>query len=413
MTDDRGNPHVAVKELRSADGLTLEAFKRIAKNELVVLNRFREQGHSHLIRAIAYYTQGNRHFFIFPWAKRGNLRDFWNSQPSLSTASLNVSPQDWVSYLNWFFSQLVGIAQAIKSLHHPPGTNGESCRHGDLKPENILCFGKQEPGPANIPTDVKLVVADAGHARVHEKATEFRDPGTTTQGGTKMYSPPEPELQPGEARSRRYDIWSLGCLYLEFIIWILHGNDVLESFRLDIGKDQSFYEKDPVLSLKGVVKAWIEAIKDDPRCSPTKLTALGRLVDLIEDRLLVVNVGISRSDSIPQGNGKGSTTTSDTSSNADNPFVMVTRPTMQLNSPDERAGAEEMCEEIEKIFAAAKKGDSLTWINWDGMEEAARLGPPQIQDRLAPRRKTSSIGARSKNELTPGVRYLLRLRTLQ
>jgi serine/threonine protein kinase len=217
----------------------------------------------------------------------------------LSTASLNFSSQDWVRYLTWFFTQLVGLAKAIKILHHPPKGTGESCRHGDLKPENILCFGKQELGPADIPTDVKLVVADAGLAKVREKATEFRGEKTSTLGGTTMYSPPEAKLRPEEARSRRYDIWSLGCLYLEFLIWILYGNEVLENFRGAVGKDQPFYEEGPIVAIKEVVQKWIKAIRDDPRCSPAGLTALGRLVDLIEDRLLVVNVVIRRSDSIP------------------------------------------------------------------------------------------------------------------
>jgi serine/threonine protein kinase len=418
LIDNEGNPHVAVKELTSAQGLTPEKFKEVANNESIVLDRFRKQCHPHLITLIGYYTQGNRHFFIFPWAKGGNLRDFWHSQPNLSTPSLNFSSRDWVSYLNWFFAQLVGLAEAIKILHHPPEGTGVSCRHGDLKPENILCFGKQELRPGNIPTGVKLVVADAGHAKVHEKATEFRGEKTSTLGGTKMYSPPEAELRPEEARSRRYDIWSLGCLYLEFLIWILYGNDVLETFRGSMGKDQAFYEKGPaVVAMKEVVKKWIKAIRDDPRCSPAGLTALGRLADLIEDRLLVANVVIRCSDSIPQDNCMESMVISDTPSNVDKPMLLVTRPTLPSESSEsvhpERANAIEVSEEMEKIFDAAKKGDSLPWINWDGMEQAATLGPPQIQSHLAERPGTGAVGARSKSDLTPGVRYRVPLGIMQ
>ncbi len=72
----------------------------------------------------------------------------------------------------------------------------------------------------------------------------------------------------------------------------------------------------------------------------------------------------------------------------------------------------EICEEIEKIFPAAKKGDLLIWINWDGMEEAARLGPPQIPSDLADCSRTSLIGARSKNEPTPEVRYHVPLKVI-
>jgi hypothetical protein len=37
-----------------------------------------------------------------------------------------------------------------------------------------------------------------------------------------------------------------------------------------------------------------------------------------------------------------------------------------------------MFQEIEKIYFAAAKGDSLALINWGGIAEAARLGSPQI-----------------------------------
>ena len=404
---------MAVKELKSAQGLTPEKFQELAKNESVVLKRFRKQGHPHLIRALAHYTQGRQYFFMFPWAKRGNLRDFWNSPASLSTASFNFNPEDWVTYLNWFFSQLVGLAEAIESLHHPPprsdqqeDRSAESCRHGDLKPENILCFSKQEPGLMNIPTDVKLVIADAGHAKVHERATEFRTGATTTPGGTIMYSPPEAEFQRKEARTRRYDIWSLGCLYLEFLIWTLYGNKALKGFTHSL--QGSFYEKGKVPVLKGVVKDWIDAIRDDPRCLPVELTALGRLVDLIEYRLLVTNIVIRHSDSIPPGNDTGDTTTGDTSSKAEKPLVVVTPATIPLESSvssvPERAGSKEICEELEKIFAAAKKENSLAWINWDGMEEAAKRGPPQITPLLTNSSRRNSVTVKNETEFTPAVR---------
>jgi serine/threonine protein kinase len=408
---------VAVKELRFPQVLTPEKFQKIAKNESVVLKRFKEQGHPHLIRALAHYTQDRRHCFIFPWAKRGNLRDFWNSQPSLGARSPTFSFQNWVSYLSWFFAQLVGLAEAIKCLHYPPGTSAQqenksaqSCRHGDFKPENVLCFGNQEPGLGNIPTDVKLVITDAGHAKVHETATKFRAFATTTAGGTLLYSPPEAEIRPKDARTRRYDIWSLGCLYLEFLIWTLYGKHELEEFHHVL--KGSFYEKVPVPALKTEVKDWIEAIREDPRCAPAEQTALGRLVDLIEYRLLVVNVVIRRSDSNLLGNDTGDTTRRDTSAWAENPFVMVTPATIPVSSVPERADSIEICEEMNKIFAAAEKEASLDWINWDGIEEAATRVPPQISSYLTNDPRRGSVTARNTIEFTPGVRYRVPLKLM-
>ena len=55
--DAHKNPHVAVKELLSAQGLKFEEFNEIVENEASVLTRFRRQQHSHLITAIASYSR--------------------------------------------------------------------------------------------------------------------------------------------------------------------------------------------------------------------------------------------------------------------------------------------------------------------------------------------------------------------
>lgn len=289
MIDESGNPHVAVKELTSAKSLSWSGFEKLVENEASVLLHFGKQDHPHFIQTIARYTHGARHFFIFPWARGGNLRNLWKEQQSLSTAcaSLNVNKEYSVGYIRWFFEQLLGLSGAVERLHNPPNQPGGSCRHGDLKPENILCFCKAVPEAGYLPTDIKLVIADAGHAKIHEKATDLRGERTTTQAGTQTYTPPEVEVSSDKARSRRYDIWSLGCLYLEFLIWIMYGPRGLEAFHDDVKRAQpyTFYRTNPDVSLKPEVQAWIDAIKKDPRCAPVMSTAVGRLINLIEKRL--------------------------------------------------------------------------------------------------------------------------------
>jgi len=236
----------------AASGLTVPEFQKTAGNEFFVLKRFRELGDDHLIRAIAYYTQGGGHYFVFPWANGGNLRDFWSMKPSLSPASLDIGPQDWCDHLKWVFTQLAGIARGIKMLHIH-NNNEESLRHGDLKPENVLFFCRQIPSPGKAPTGVTLVIGDVGLAKVHQKVTEMRGEKTGTQTGTTRYSPPEAEVQSHLPRTRRYDIWSLACIYLEFAIWLLYGNDGLETFSEALGEGKPFYEKAQVIEVKSVV----------------------------------------------------------------------------------------------------------------------------------------------------------------
>lgn len=386
MVDKDGNPHVAVKELTSAKSLDWTSFRKLVENEASVLLHFGKQDHPHFIQTIARFTQGARHFFIFPWAKGGNLRNFWKEQSSLSTASLNFSQKYCVDYIRWFFEQLLGLSGAIEKLHNPPNQPGGSCRHGDLKPENILCFCSELPKAGDLPTDIKLVIADAGHARIHEKATDLRGERTTTQAGTQTYTPPEVEVQSNKARSRRYDIWSIGCLYLEFLIWILYGSDGLEAFHNDVKRAQPYtlHRTNPDVSLKPEVQGWIENIKKDPRCAPIMSTAVGCLIDLIEKRLLVVNIGVQPAEAAqPSSASEKAPVTPPEPGVA----IFVRKPTFDVSQAraPERADAREMLEEMEKIVQAALAHGprSLAWINWDGMTQAEQRGIPRAADTLS------------------------------
>ncbi len=81
-----------------------------------------------------------------------------------------------------------------------------------------------------------------------------------------------------------------------------------------------------------MVKKWIEAIRDNPRCSPVGPTALGRLSDLIEDRLPVVYAAIRHSDLISQGSGMASTIIPNTLLNGYKPTIMAKRLVIPLDT---------------------------------------------------------------------------------
>lgn len=370
-----------MKEILSAQGLTADKFQDLAKNEATILTRLRDQNHPHFIRAIASYTQWNQHFFIFPWARGGNLRNFWKIQPSLSAASDDISTQDWNNYLEWFFEQLLGLASAIRNLHYPRNDPNESCRHGDLKPENILCFSKSEDdiGRGRIPTGVRLVVADAGQAKVRNRARKsgtrwYRDsPHPTSERATPeratTYLPPEADRD--QVRTRRHDIWSLGCLYLESLIWMMYGYHALKSFHLDVGPGEPYYVEDPPIDLKDAVKEWIKFIKNDTRCAPVEKTAVGRLAILIEEKMLIPLVSIKETDTKQLASLD----------------MIVEKPTLPPASPGfanenlGRADAKEVDEEMKKIIDAGRQSLDFTWMIRDA--EAAARGPPDITKGLA------------------------------
>lgn len=78
-----------------------------------------------------------------------------------------------------------------------------------------------------------LKLADIGLAKRHVIATQNRGDLTGTRYGTIQYEAPE-AVSLNAPRSRLYDIWSMCCITLEFIIWLLYGNDELDSFYREL-----------------------------------------------------------------------------------------------------------------------------------------------------------------------------------
>ncbi|KAK4237320.1 kinase-like domain-containing protein, partial [Achaetomium macrosporum] len=94
-------------------------------------------------------------------------------------------------------------------------------RHGDIKPSNILWFAATRT----------LKLTDFGLAEFH---TILSRAGQSSSGlaVSPDYRPPEMDVDGGKV-SRPYDIWSMGCIYLELIAWLLEGYDLVQRFRAE------------------------------------------------------------------------------------------------------------------------------------------------------------------------------------
>lgn len=175
---------------------------------------------------------------------------------------------------------MIGLAGALKELHTV------NCRHGDLKPENILYFQEGKKG--------RLVVADVGVSRVHIQATHMRHDPTATRATTPAYEAPEVLINQTSPRARRYDIWSMGCIFLEFVIWLLYDHEAIKEFekaRHDIDANCSpFYKRTDhdAAKIHPKVSDVIETLRQDPQYKDG--TALKPLVDLIAEHLLLIDV---------------------------------------------------------------------------------------------------------------------------
>jgi serine/threonine protein kinase len=94
-------------------------------------------------------------------------------------------------------------------------------RHGDLKPENILWYRDAED------ENGILRVSDFGEAELNSRWSKT---GRRSKvANTMTYRPPECDLQPKIIR-QSYDIWCLGCVYMEFVTWMLGGVKLWKDF---------------------------------------------------------------------------------------------------------------------------------------------------------------------------------------
>jgi serine/threonine protein kinase len=212
---------VAIKEIADEN-----LFER-EKDNLIRIQNLKNR---HLIRHIATCQRDSSYYVIFPLANGGTLLDYWEFE--------SETPRDPGLVVLWSLQQMLGLAEAIRALYHDLGGDLR-LRHGDLKPANIIFF-KEDGG--NF-----LVVADVGVSRIHEQPTLLRRVGTTTEATTRSYEAPEVAFErPGQPRARAYDIWSLGCVFLEFAFWLLYDVNAINNFeenRRDPfqNKDASFY----------------------------------------------------------------------------------------------------------------------------------------------------------------------------
>lgn len=216
----------------------------------------------HLVDLLTTFKYERKYHLLFRWAMGGNLSDFWRtSNDALSHNSIC-----------WLAQQCYGLADGLDGIHNAklsirevnevkevqtnksdtplsgqssmwvatrpttPTTDKEDCgRHGDIKPQNILWF-KQDHNEFGLGT---LKISDFGLTTFHTALNTKVDKESTDV--TMTYAPPEWEME--ENISRPFDIWSLGCVYLEFLTWALLGSDGIAKFQRLRTDDKDFGER--------------------------------------------------------------------------------------------------------------------------------------------------------------------------
>ncbi|CAO2653797.1 Nn.00g032080.m01.CDS01 [Neocucurbitaria sp. VM-36] len=287
--------YFAVKQLQKTDD-TSSTRNQDRVQEVQAYKRLNHVQHPHLTRLLATYTHRKHLHLIFPYAT-GDLHNFWYDHYPGPTAPVRDH-----KFVRWMSGQLLGLAQALHKIHHcdvhnfvvahhasidAAKTHG---RHGDLKPENILWFRHESDGSGDDSFGV-LKISDFGFAEFHSPISLSVE--TSGVGGiTPTYKAPEFDMN---RISPKYDIWSFGCILLQFVVWYLNGWEGVENFsnrrmnesnRLDHPDDFfNFYVSDEqllVTEAKPALRQEFRLVRAHPASSDFILD----LVDFIESKLL-------------------------------------------------------------------------------------------------------------------------------
>lgn len=229
--------------------------ERTGRREMDFVDATKHIVHEYYARCFASWTIGHKYYMIYDLADC-NLKEFMQNHPEGMHHSCLTS--------SWLIQQMCGIAGALNEVHTvKPGQNiqrsndvasgglGVPQTQGknkagylhDIRPENILVFKRKNNG---------FRLCDWSCAKVKDfmAVISGADPASrkTTTGGKITYKPPESHSK-GET-GRPYDLWSLGCVFLELLVWFWEGLEALDEFRtnrlgkvdLDAGfEDDKFY----------------------------------------------------------------------------------------------------------------------------------------------------------------------------
>ncbi|QDS71140.1 hypothetical protein FKW77_009908 [Venturia effusa] len=209
------HPYRIVKDFKDEREFEKEknAFERLLKNG---------QTPDHIIDYLGSYEQGETRCIFLEHADIGTLDDYFQTVAH-PTSGANITE---------FFSRIFDLLKGLWAVHQVEGSFVGL--HGDIKPSNILALSL----PDKPNHDCVLKLSDFGTSLFKDKTSGV----TRIPSGSfaRTYAPPEvwknelPFLMKSDMLvTQAVDIWSLGCIFLEAMIFVLDGWNGLERFRND------------------------------------------------------------------------------------------------------------------------------------------------------------------------------------
>ncbi|KAK7978227.1 hypothetical protein PG988_005717 [Apiospora saccharicola] len=174
---------------------------------------------SRILSLLAAFEHRGTFYLLFPWAEFGDLRRIWREYSPHPDGTIGQHAT-WYSP-QWLVRECAGMADAVADIHgrREPMLRSHCLLHADIKPDNILGFSHQG--------SVSLKLADFGHSHILE--TTSSQVMVETMVNPRSYRAPEYDTE--TAVTTKYDVWSLGCLFLDFVTWALLGWEEVVSFQ--------------------------------------------------------------------------------------------------------------------------------------------------------------------------------------
>jgi serine/threonine protein kinase len=225
------------------------------EKEVTALRALARVPHPNITLHLASWTQDGRFYMLFPCAK-SNLQSHLLQEPA---------PELKREFVLFLLTQLRDLAAGVEHIHnlnlgnsiqkpenvaHNLGSNlrvdtARNYRHTgfhyDLKPDNILIFQRDKKA------NPIWRISDFGTAQINEIVLSgSQQPTDTNRVEESTLGDPEyggPDFAYQQWSSRPYDIWSLGCIYLQVLLWTFgYGGQDLRDFqvqRLKTSESQS------------------------------------------------------------------------------------------------------------------------------------------------------------------------------
>ncbi|KAF4451406.1 serine/threonine protein kinase [Fusarium austroafricanum] len=258
-------------EILKEDHIQVFAVKRFLQksqrddfeNEKAILDALAASRHPNITYYTSAWVEPDAQYLSFPLAM-GDLNVFLNETPP---------PVSFHTVRDWVYTQMIGVCDAIRYTHESidVGSDGLHTKrlgfHHDLKPANILLF------QGELGTFGTWKITDFGSGTVKffkcDSSEEIYNRKAST--GDTVYSAPEYVVEGRVSRPK--DVWSLGCIFLETLIWARSD---------EIGEVARFREARRLSNPVGQSKAVYWALDDDnkPYINPAVVKSFSLLEDL-------------------------------------------------------------------------------------------------------------------------------------